>query len=326
MKYKLVVAGGTFDRLHRGHKDFLSFTINLGEKVIIGLTSDSYINEFKGGLGILPYNERKKELQVYLDSVKKLDRVEIISIDDAYGPTLSNEYPINALAVTDDTEEMGAQINTQREEKGIPSLVLEVFQRKLSEDGKPITSTRIRNGEIDREGKLYVKKEWLDHDLVLPEALRDELAQPLGNVTQDIPDGLDSSEIITVGDITTKTFLEKGIRPFLAIIDFKVNREEHIWEVKELGTDRVVSPAGRISKELFIEILACVQNDNARKKIIIVEGEEDLAVLPVILAAPLGRKVYYGQPNVGMVHVIVSEEIKNKVRSLLEKFDNTQSV
>ena len=38
-KYSLVICGGTFDRLHEGHKAFLRAAFTAGERVIIGLTS-----------------------------------------------------------------------------------------------------------------------------------------------------------------------------------------------------------------------------------------------------------------------------------------------
>jgi uncharacterized protein (UPF0218 family) len=49
-------------------------------------------------------------------------------------------------------------------------------------------------------------------------------------------------------------------------------------------------------------------------------GEEDLAVLPLILAAPLDTIIYYGQPNKGLVKILVSEENKERAYNILLKF------
>jgi uncharacterized protein (UPF0218 family) len=56
----------------------------------------------------------------------------------------------------------------------------------------------------------------------------------------------------------------------------------------------------------------------------VVEGEEDLMVLPVIAAAPIGSIVYYGSPpisgNEGLVEVIITKETKKIVKDLINQF------
>jgi hypothetical protein len=49
-----------------------------------------------------------------------------------------------------------------------------------------------------------------------------------------------------------------------------------------------------------------------------VTGEEDLAALPAMLAAPLGSTVVYGQPGEGMVRVAVTPEARRRARELFE--------
>ncbi|MDG7054637.1 MAG: GTP-dependent dephospho-CoA kinase family protein, partial [Nitrososphaerota archaeon] len=51
---------------------------------------------------------------------------------------------------------------------------------------------------------------------------------------------------------------------------------------------------------------------------IIVDGEEDLLVIPVCIYAPENTIIMYGQPNEGLVVVTVNEEIKKKTKSILE--------
>ena len=45
---KIVFTNGCFDVLHKGHVHLLSKTADLGDKVIIGINSDSSINKIKG--------------------------------------------------------------------------------------------------------------------------------------------------------------------------------------------------------------------------------------------------------------------------------------
>lgn len=52
--------------------------------------------------------------------------------------------------------------------------------------------------------------------------------------------------------------------------------------------------------------------------VILVSGEEDLAVIPCILLSPLETLVLYGQPDKGMVEIEVTLEIKNSLCTLLK--------
>ena len=51
---------------------------------------------------------------------------------------------------------------------------------------------------------------------------------------------------------------------------------------------------------------------------ILVDGEEDLLVIPVCIHAPDYAIIMYGQPNEGLVVVKINEEIKKKTKSILE--------
>jgi len=50
----------------------------------------------------------------------------------------------------------------------------------------------------------------------------------------------------------------------------------------------------------------------------VVEGEEDLLTLVVMVTAPLGSLVVYGQPNEGLVLVEVNGEAREKACLFLE--------
>jgi len=86
-----VVVGGTFDILHRGHKELLKFASSLG-KLTIGITSDEFAKKYK--------------------------------------------------------------THKIKESKGLKPLKIVIFKPILAEDGKPISTTRIRKGEIDEEGRI----------------------------------------------------------------------------------------------------------------------------------------------------------------------------
>jgi glycerol-3-phosphate cytidylyltransferase len=69
-KFKTVLTYGTFDLLHYGHLEILSRASSLGDKLIVGISTDEF-NELKGKTCVLPY-EKRKELLESLDYVDKV--------------------------------------------------------------------------------------------------------------------------------------------------------------------------------------------------------------------------------------------------------------
>ncbi|HVF69692.1 MAG TPA: DUF359 domain-containing protein, partial [Xanthomonadales bacterium] len=62
-------------------------------------------------------------------------------------------------------------------------------------------------------------------------------------------------------------------------------------------------------------------SETKRKQLIIVDGEEDLLVLPVVALSPLDSVVLYGQPDRGVVMIKVTEKKKKEVKYLLSRFN-----
>ena len=69
-KFKTVLTYGTFDLLHYGHLEILKRASVLGNKLIVGVSTDKF-NEIKGKTCVLPYQKRK-ELLESLDYVDKV--------------------------------------------------------------------------------------------------------------------------------------------------------------------------------------------------------------------------------------------------------------
>ena len=69
-KFKTVLTYGTFDLLHYGHLEILKRASLLGNKLIVGVSTDKF-NEIKGKTCVLPYQKRK-ELIESLDYVDKV--------------------------------------------------------------------------------------------------------------------------------------------------------------------------------------------------------------------------------------------------------------
>ena len=151
-----------------------------------------------------------------------------------------------------------------------------------------------------------------EKDLVLPESGRQSFKEPLG---RELPDGEAKSlgagnRLVTVGDVVSLTFRKMGVRPFLSIYDGMTERRE-MTEFARLVEDEpktvVSNPAGMITGELAGAILGCMDGSGG---LIRVEGEEDLALLPVILCAPDGTDVVYGMPGKCMMLITTDEGIR----------------
>ncbi|WP_248516071.1 GTP-dependent dephospho-CoA kinase family protein [Salinarchaeum laminariae] len=162
--------------------------------------------------------------------------------------------------------------------------------------------------------------------LELPEAARGEFKDPFGPVFTDVSalraehDG----PFVTVGDIVTYHFEEAGHQPALALVDGRTKRETAPDSVRDRldafpNQVAVTNPPGVITADLLTTIAAALDRDGPTT--LVVDGEEDLATVPVVLAAPLGATVVYGQPDEGMVAVDVTEEHRERFRDLLSVFD-----
>ncbi len=324
MRYQLI-ASGTFDLLHIGHKSFLKKSLELADEVIVCITSNSYVESFKAESEVEDFEIRKNKVVEFLISIGALDKVKIITIEDIYGPLLTNQFDPQAIAVTPENEKNAVKINKERVKKGLPKLEINLVPMDLAEDRGVISSTRIRRGEINRDGRAYVRKNWLKNSLALPQSLRSTLQKPFGKVLSLVPSGLNPEKIITIGDITTQKFNQENIGQFLSIVDFQVNRQKKFDKLPELGfaddirTIGVENPAGSIAPQLFASVRKAFESKG--KQVILVRGEEDLAVLPALLVAPLGFIIFYGQPDVGLVEVHVTEENKEKAYNLIDKFE-----
>jgi len=152
-KFKTVLVGGTFDEFHKGHRALIIEAFEAGERVIIGLSSDELARELRKNHGIASYEQRLEELRSFLREQGVFDRAKIVPLDTPYGITLTTTIA-DALVVSKETEPRAIEINRKREASGVKPLELVVIDMIPAEDCVPISTTRIRHGEIDREGHL----------------------------------------------------------------------------------------------------------------------------------------------------------------------------
>ena len=155
----------------------------------------------------------------------------------------------------------------------------------------------------------------------LPENLREQLKTPLGILLKDTSKEnilnhlTENSFIITVGDATTEKMLKFNLIPSLSIIDGFEKRKKRnppSGNATKLFCD---NPAGEISIQSINTIKDALKTKPPVQ--IMVNGEEDLLVIPVCVYAPQNAIILYGQPNEGLVIVKITQEIRNKTQELL---------
>ena len=79
----------------------------------------------------------------------------------------------------------------------------------------------------------------------------------------------------------------------------------------------VSNPPGTISAEAQRILFQSIQK--YKTLAIIVEGEEDLLVLPLMVQMPIGSVIIYGQPREGMVVITLTEERKNWAKNFIDQ-------
>jgi uncharacterized protein (UPF0218 family) len=159
--------------------------------------------------------------------------------------------------------------------------------------------------------------------LKLPENLRQALKKPIGmliknndvtraNILRFLSAG---TYIVTVGDATTEKLIGFNIIPSLQIVDGLEKRAKRTPPKSTAKKFFCNNPAGEITNESIDAIRRALGWQPPVQ--LVVNGEEDLLVIPVCMYAPQNAVVMYGQPNEGLVVVIVTDEIRNKTKAIM---------
>ena len=319
--YSHVFVGGTFDRFHKGHGVVIQQAIEQGQKVTIGITSRKFLEKYKKEYvgSIQDQTVRMEQLRSWVRNLYPNAVVDYIFIDDPYEPVVSS-IDIDALIVTAQNIQTGENINKKRLEQSLGELSLICIDIVEAEDHSAISSTRIREGSIDREGKL-----------LLPDFLREDLRKPFGRVLSvegDIAESMKKASqtgILTIGDRTTMTARKMGIVPILSVIDFQVERQSYesldaFMYPDHVHYKRFTSGPGYISKDVVEFIKMWWENLYTQHTVILIDGEDDLVTLPILAYGKETYTIYYGQPGEGVVEVHVTQTIREQARMLLESF------
>ena len=150
--FDLVAMGGTFDVIHNGHMALLKKSFSISSKVIIGLSSDQLAIK-RGKSLVNDYSKRFSLLESTIEKNFPNSSYEISKLENDFGPAVV-EGSVKALIVSEETSAKGLHLNELRAERNLPPVEIVVVPMVLAKDGKAISSTRIKNSEIDSNGNL----------------------------------------------------------------------------------------------------------------------------------------------------------------------------
>jgi len=340
VKFKHLVLAGTFDHLHQGHKSFIQTALNQSKTVFCGLTTKWVEKNKTLATALQSFNQRYSSLKKFLKTEQQGKKVKIFPLNDCFGPAIY-QPSLEAIAATKESLAGAQLVNKKRKENNLSPLPIIISPLIRAQDKKIISSTRIRLGEINRQGLVYSQLLPTKKTLFLPDSQRHFFKKPIGRlfkgpnhhpgwasfkiskqIKKDPP-----SFIVAVGDIASQSLLLRKITPDLAIIDYRCQRQPisfnlhhqlkkravSIWSVKNKpGT--LSGQAIKACQKIFPQLI------NHQPQIIQVKGEEDLLTLIAILFSPLKTSVIYGQPGKGLVQVKVTEKTKEKALQLVKKF------
>lgn len=338
-KPKHVLLAGTFDHLHSGHCYFINAALKNASFVSCGLTT-GWANKSKVCENcIQSFNQRYKTLKSYLNSQPK--KAYIFRLNDPFGPSI-NTNVFDVIAVTQESYTGAVAINKIRKSKGLNPLPIITLKLVMAGDNKKISSSRIRLGEINRQGLVYKNTFSGNNNLFLPPQNRIYFKKPIGklitstnqsyswaaNIAVKWISKFKPSYVITVGDIATQSILLNKFIPDLAIFDQRCQRQPISFDLHKQLKHRAFfhlksrNMPGSITTNVIKNLQkAYYQLITTNKNgVIEVVGEEDLLVLPIILLFPLKTVIFYGQPQKGLVKVVVTEKVKSLALNLMSKF------
>ena len=152
-KVQLAVLGGTFDHLHAGHEALLTTALRVGREVAIGVTTDRFVRAHPkpGARHIQSHRLRREHLRRWLARNFPGRKWRLTPLEDGLGRSI--EPGVGALIVSSETVAGGRAVNRARRRMGRPTVPLVQVPLVLADDLRPVSSRRIRAGEISPDGR-----------------------------------------------------------------------------------------------------------------------------------------------------------------------------
>lgn len=156
----LTTIGGTFDALHTGHKAYIRRAFDYAEQVLIYIASDLLAQKLKNYKS-LPYELRKKRVLTYLKELCVQDRATICKLDECdqlkydFVDNQSLAHRLSMAIIGPEYYDYFREINARRLERGLAPVDLVVKERIRNGDNMDLSSSAIRNGQVEDAVDCY---------------------------------------------------------------------------------------------------------------------------------------------------------------------------
>ncbi|MEA2071844.1 MAG: pantetheine-phosphate adenylyltransferase [Asgard group archaeon] len=152
--------GGTFDRLHGGHKLLLDTAFKLTKKVLIGITDEIFAKKGKKFPDLIwSYEKRVEIVKNYLTTNGIAEeRIEIRPLH--YATQYAEEIPeLRVIVLSPETYGTLLEINKIRRKKNLKELIAIAIPYFRDEKGKIISSQKLRELDLLLQKEIQQKND-----------------------------------------------------------------------------------------------------------------------------------------------------------------------
>eukprot|EP01025_Chloroclados_australasicus_P013528 TRINITY_DN16369_c0_g1_i1.p1 TRINITY_DN16369_c0_g1~~TRINITY_DN16369_c0_g1_i1.p1 ORF type:complete len:312 (-),score=34.11 TRINITY_DN16369_c0_g1_i1:194-1129(-) len=152
---KRVAIGGTFDRLHAGHRLLLAVAALIcSQEIFIGITSDQLLAQKSNKQLLETYDYREKQARNFTQLVNRGIVVQTGPLIDPKEPTEAEIIEdMEAIAVSEETVKGAIQINEGRTRRGFRELEIVVVPLiGVTQDGSKLSSSGLRELDMQQIG------------------------------------------------------------------------------------------------------------------------------------------------------------------------------
>lgn len=154
LKTRIVTIGGTFDTLHKGHKEYIRLAFQFADRVLIYVNSDKYVHE-KKDYSVRPYETRVKKLKDFIEELRFENRCEIrclqnheeLEYDYLEDKNIRNN--IYMAVVPPEYYDCFLKLNYSREMHGMQPFLILIKLRKRNFKNVEFSSSMIRYHGIE---------------------------------------------------------------------------------------------------------------------------------------------------------------------------------